>query len=389
MNADEIREQFRRDESTREFNNETNRWWNNFYFWQAKQVDRDTERAAERGREAQALAYAGDLPPGVLAGVGEELTDGLRELRGYVATGEDLPRGPDVPPLVPGSSGEPGADASVPGPREMLPSQAGVPGPAAASPPSAAPPLLPEALADPVLRDLLPPDPDTAARLLNDLTVMGDRIDAATALRASGDAARAQEAEYAARQIYDFWSAFYRNQERIALIAERLHELSVETVDQAEESRRATGMATSSATDDRWFRLMLEGNNYNKARLFDYQFREVIVEHPDGHRYRVDAHNVGEEIISRKLTQFAQISGAKGIEYLREAVRQYAPGTPIARVDSNKGLLAITDTLEGQLILEVPLQREPIPEKILKAAKELGVIIRDHFGNIYQSGPSR
>jgi hypothetical protein len=112
-----------------------------------------------------------------------------------------------------------------------------------ASPPSAAPPLLPEALADPVLRDLLPPDPDTAARLLNDLTVMDDRIDAATALRASGDAARAQEAEYAARQIYDFWSAFYRNQERIALIAERLHKLSVMSIAHGESHRLASQSA--------------------------------------------------------------------------------------------------------------------------------------------------
>ena len=39
--------------------------------------------------------------------------------------------------------------------------------------------------------------------------------------------------------------------------------------------------------------------------------------------------------------------------------------------------------IDGQMILEVPVQIEPIPQSILDKANELEVIIRDVQGNIY------
>ena len=142
---------------------------------------------------------------------------------------------------------------------------------------------------------------------------------------------------------------------------------------------------TKAATDQRWWQLMQQGINYNRARRFDYPFREVYVNNPDGGYYVVDALDPGKEIVSRKNTQFAGISIETGIEYVKEAARKYAPGTPIADVPSNEGLLGIATKLEGQLILEIPLQRLPIPNAVLEMAKKLGVTIRDHFGNIYKS----
>jgi hypothetical protein len=242
VSSDDVRLQFQRDEAIRESNNETNRWWNNFYFWQSKQVDRDTERAVERSREAHGLAWPDrtSLPD---PGVGVQQPDGLSEIRDYEPPSDDGPRNLDAPPPRPGLSGEPGTRDPVPDAAARP--DAGVPG----RPPPDPPPTLslsaPGVPADPVLRGLLPPDPDTASRLLSDLKLIGDRMDAAAALSAAGNVAQAQAAERAAREVYDFWSGFYRNQERIALIAERLHELAVETVERAEDARRAGGMWTA------------------------------------------------------------------------------------------------------------------------------------------------
>ena len=138
--------------------------------------------------------------------------------------------------------------------RDLMPGatarpDAGVPGHPAPDPPPILPLSTPTVLADPVLRELLPSDPDTATRLLSDLTLIGDCLDAAAALRATGNVAQAQAAEQAAREVYDFWSVFYRDQERLALIAERLHELTVASIEAAEAGRVA-GQAAAQALDD-------------------------------------------------------------------------------------------------------------------------------------------
>ena len=138
--------------------------------------------------------------------------------------------------------------------RDLMPGatarpDAGVPGRPAPDPPPILPLSTPTVLADPVLRELLPSDPDTATRLLSDLTLIGDCLDAAAALHATGNVAQTQAAEQAAREVYDFWSAFYRNQERLALIAERLHELTVASIEAAEAARVA-GQADAQALDN-------------------------------------------------------------------------------------------------------------------------------------------
>jgi hypothetical protein len=135
-----------------------------------------------------------------------------------------------------------------------------------------------------------------------------------------------------------------------------------------------------TATDERWYYILILGNAYNRARMFDYPFNEIIVEHPDGRRYRLDATD-NKEIVSRKLTQFAAVEVETGIRYVQEMVYKYHPGIPIAEVDSSEGILKTTKVLQGRMILSVPVQRYPIPRAVLKEAKRLGVTIRDDFGN--------
>ena len=145
--------------------------------------------------------------------------------------------------------------------------------------------------------------------------------------------------------------------------------------------RGAPDEASRKATDERWWAIMWLGYAYNRARLFDNPFNEVIVDGADGKRYRVDAFDPGKRIISRKFTQFALISEETGIKYVREVVDKYKPGTRIAKVDSSIGVLKVTKVLTGQMVLKIPVQRHPVPRRVLEEAERLGVEIEDDFGN--------
>ena len=180
---------------------ETFDWVSNFNRTQASQIEQDNLRTERACGAEKRVADARD--------------DGLRNL--------DAPP-PRTSDPVPDAMARPDADLPERPPPDPLP------------PRPLSPPGVPT---DPVLRELLPSDHDTVTRLLSDLTLIGDRMDTAAALRANGNVAQAQAAERAAREVYDFWSAFYRNQERIALIAERLHELTAASIESAETDRVA------------------------------------------------------------------------------------------------------------------------------------------------------
>jgi hypothetical protein len=145
----------------------------------------------------------------------------------------------------------------------------------------------------------------------------------------------------------------------------------------------AIGFDRKRETDERWWYIMWLGYAYNRARMFDNPFNEVYVVGDDGNDYRLDATNL-KEIISRKFTQFAQISEETGIRYVQEMVKKYHPGTRIKKVDSSKGILMHTDVLTGRMVLVVPVQRYPIPRAVLEEAKRLNVTIRDDFGNEFR-----
>ena len=89
-------------------------------------------------------------------------------------------------------------------------------------------------------------------------------------------------------------------------------------------------------------------------------------------------------------TQLYKVSDKTAIRYLKELKDKYAPGAIIADVPSNKtgvnrDIFEVNqgNKLKGQMILEVPEQKEKISPKVLEYAKKNDIIIRDVNGKIY------
>ena len=96
------------------------------------------------------------------------------------------------------------------------------------------------------------------------------------------------------------------------------------------------------------------------------------------------------EIVSRKYIQLSEVSEETAIRYLKELEDKYSPGSIIADVPSNKtGVNGDIfkenkgNILDGQMILEVPVQKADIPPNVLDYAKKNDIIIRDVNGKIY------
>ena len=142
---------------------------------------------------------------------------------------------------------------------------------------------------------------------------------------------------------------------------------------------------------------------FNKARAKFYPYNEVYLEAPkkainlpEGaptkYQYvRLDSYVPNKEIVSRKYTQLSEVSEETAIRYLKELSDKYAPGTKIADVPSNisganAGIFKANNgkVLDGQMILEVPVQKKLVPESILKYAREKKIQIRDINGNVYK-----
>ena len=142
---------------------------------------------------------------------------------------------------------------------------------------------------------------------------------------------------------------------------------------------------------------------FNKARAKFYPFKEVYLEapkkainlpegSPTKHRYvRLDSYNPHTgEIVSRKYTQLSEVSEETAIRYLKELSDKYAPGTKIADVPSNisganAGIFKANNgkVLDGQMILEVPVQKKPIPQNVINYADKLRIKIRNTNNKLY------
>ena len=97
-----------------------------------------------------------------------------------------------------------------------------------------------------------------------------------------------------------------------------------------------------------------------------------------------------KEIVSRKYAQLSEITEETAIRYLKELKDKYSPGAVIAdvasnRVGANAGIFEENggNILKGQMILEVPVQKEPIPESVLRYVAKEKIKIRDTNGKIY------
>ena len=142
---------------------------------------------------------------------------------------------------------------------------------------------------------------------------------------------------------------------------------------------------------------------FNKARAKFYPYNEVYLEAPNKainlpegsptkHQYvRLDSYNPHTgEIVSRKYTQLSEVSEETAIRYLKELSDKYAPGSIIADVPSNrtglnKGIFEVNQgrDLKGQMILEVPVQKKPIPQNVINYADKLRIKIRNTNNKLY------
>jgi hypothetical protein len=153
-----------------------------------------------------------------------------------------------------------------------------------------------------------------------------------------------------------------------------------------------TGTGEQSSRPE-WLRQRIEeGNEFNRRREPYYEEQgganEVHVEpRSDRGQYpRVDSYVPGEEIVSRKHTQLSNVQESTAVGYLRELANTYGPGTIVADTPTNRrdlGDEAIGQPMDGDMVLEVPVQRDGVPPAVLAEARRLGIIIRDEEGNTY------
>lgn len=90
---------------------------------------------------------------------------------------------------------------------------------------------------DPQMSALLPKDPAMAERQIQDLNLLSRLVAEAVRSGAAGDRDREAAHREAAVQVYSFWSQFYRDQDRLQRLCERMHDLSQEAIRRAEELR--------------------------------------------------------------------------------------------------------------------------------------------------------
>ncbi len=107
----------------------------------------------------------------------------------------------------------------------------------------------------------------------------------------------------------------------------------------------------------------------------------MYVENAAGGQSILDSYEPSVAIVSRKWTQLSEVSETTAKSYIREAAAKYSPGTTIANVPSSGALAG--QELRGTLYLEVPIQVNPVPKRVLDAAAESGVRIRDASGRVY------
>lgn len=121
-----------------------------------------------------------------------------------------------------------------------------------------------------------------------------------------------------------------------------------------------------------WRRRMAEGDQFNYQNHHRYPQNEVTLANDK----RLDSYDPGDSIVSRKNTQLDGVKPETAKSYIDEILSKYPPGTKI------KGS---SDTLQGDLVLEVPVQNGVVPPAIIDHAnsKIPPVVIRDVLGNEY------
>ncbi|HVK25188.1 MAG TPA: hypothetical protein VM677_27845 [Actinokineospora sp.] len=99
----------------------------------------------------------------------------------------------------------------------------------------------------------------------------------------------------------------------------------------------------------------------------------------------LDSYKPDQEIVSRKYTQISEIKPETFRGYLGELINKYAPGETIKNSPSMREKYpdVVGKELAGRFYLEVPPQTSSVPDWAIRAARSLGIIIRDSEGRIY------
>ena len=108
-------------------------------------------------------------------------------------------------------------------------------------------------------------------------------------------------------------------------------------------------------------------------------------------QYFADHLAEGTSIVEFEVRKEVKVGEKTAIGYLKELSEKYSPGSVIAdvpsnRVGANAGIFEENGgkTLHGQMILEVPVQEEKVPERVLKYARDKNIQIRDIEGKEYK-----
>jgi hypothetical protein len=96
---------------------------------------------------------------------------------------------------------------------------------------------------------------------------------------------------------------------------------------------------------------------------------------------RVDGYFPGVEILELKPSlQLTNTSEAR--QAIRQLAGKYGPGTDIPDIPSTRQSGLAGQQLDGELVLEVPVQNGDVPQSVLDEAERLNVTIRDAEGNV-------
>jgi hypothetical protein len=125
---------------------------------------------------------------------------------------------------------------------------------------------------------------------------------------------------------------------------------------------------------------LMRGNDFDSASGGRYPASQVWLENGK----RLDGYDPGKEIVTHKSTQLAAQEDAAA-KAVHEALDKYDPGNVIADTPRNRQLYPdlVGKPLRGELILEVPVQQQPVSPEFGAWAKRLGVTIRDEDGFVH------
>ena len=121
------------------------------------------------------------------------------------------------------------------------------------------------------------------------------------------------------------------------------------------------------------------GNEFNEAMRGKYQAREVRLKNGT----IVDGYTRDKVIVSRKRTQLLTSARSGLRNTLTNSSTSTRAGNEIADTPANRASGLAKERLRGKLILEVPVQQEPVPAELGIRARRWGIEIRDDRGDVY------